>query len=139
MRGGDLLEEAWIECELALLADPSQSGGEDVGRRRLVVGVRERDLHVQGLQMAKAADVADEQVTAGGEAVEGLGEHVAGIVGRREVLHHRVHDDRVERSVDAVEIMGGAVMQRNSRAEAGGLDLRDARAATTVPERSVAT
>ncbi len=73
--------------------------------------------------MPKTADVADEQATAWGEAVEGLGQHVAGVVGRREVLHHRVQDDRVERSVDATEIMGGAVMQRDGRAEARGLDL----------------
>ncbi len=73
----------------------------------------------------QVADVSHDDPAPGGEEVEQPVEHPGQVGPAREVLHHRVQDDRVEEPVrQSVELVGGLPAQHHAVAETSGLDVR---------------
>ncbi len=86
-------------------------GGEELRSQQQLLLHRHRALHrraqplgatevvhrrVEHAEQAIVPDIADDHPAAVGEQVHDLRQHVAQVVGAREVLHHRVDDDGVE-------------------------------------------
>ncbi len=94
--GREAGEEARIDQEFVLRQHRMVHGGAQSGGVRPRAASGEARRGVQRVQRAQAAHVPDHHAPSRGEEPDGLLQDASQIGGVREVLHHRVEDDRVE-------------------------------------------
>ena len=111
-----------LSSAIAAAHEAPSSTARQLGRRPVKL-----DGRVERLEQRKAADVADEDGSAGRECGDRALEHAHEILGAREVLHHRVQHHRVEGAVRGRGVVGQALEQPDLREIGGGDRLAESR------------